>query len=57
MNYFSHAMKPGEYAFFMGTGQQATMAGGSTGGAGQEAPPPDESTTSELSTHLKPHAS
>jgi hypothetical protein len=26
-------MKPGEYAFFMGTGQQATMAGGSTGGA------------------------
>jgi hypothetical protein len=27
------AMKPGEYAFFMGTGQQATMAGGSTGGA------------------------
>jgi hypothetical protein len=27
------AMKPGEYAFFMGTGQQATMAGGGTGGA------------------------
>jgi len=27
------AMKPGEYAFFMGTGQSATMAGGSTGGA------------------------
>jgi hypothetical protein len=27
------ALKPGEYAFFMGTGQQATMAGGSTGGA------------------------
>jgi hypothetical protein len=27
------AMKPGEYAFFMGTGQQATMAGGQTGGA------------------------
>jgi hypothetical protein len=27
------AMKPGEYAFFMGTGQQATMAGGSMGGA------------------------
>ena len=27
------AIKPGEYAFFMGTGQQATMAGGSTGGA------------------------
>jgi hypothetical protein len=27
------AMKPGEYAFFMGTGQQATMAGGSSGGA------------------------
>jgi hypothetical protein len=27
------AMRPGEYAFFMGTGQQATMAGGSTGGA------------------------
>ena len=27
------AMKPGEYAFFMGTGQQATMAGGSRGGA------------------------
>jgi hypothetical protein len=27
------AMKPGEYAFFMGTGQQSTMAGGSTGGA------------------------
>jgi hypothetical protein len=27
------SMKPGEYAFFMGTGQQATMAGGSTGGA------------------------
>jgi hypothetical protein len=26
-------MKPGEYAFFMGTGQQSTMAGGSTGGA------------------------
>src|ERR1700757_1459550 len=26
------AMKPGEYAFFMGTGQQATMAGGSMGG-------------------------
>jgi hypothetical protein len=26
-------MKPGEYAFFMGTGQQANMAGGSTGGA------------------------
>jgi hypothetical protein len=29
----SAGMKPGEYAFFMGTGQQATMAGGSTGGA------------------------
>jgi hypothetical protein len=27
------AMKPGEYAFFMGTGQQSTMAGGSSGGA------------------------
>jgi hypothetical protein len=27
------AMKPGEYAFFMGTGQSATMAGGQTGGA------------------------
>jgi hypothetical protein len=27
------AMQPGEYAFFMGTGQQATMAGGSSGGA------------------------
>jgi hypothetical protein len=27
------AIKPGEYAFFMGTGQQATMAGGSIGGA------------------------
>jgi hypothetical protein len=27
------AMKPGEYAFFMGTGQLATMAGGQTGGA------------------------
>jgi hypothetical protein len=27
------AMPPGEYAFFMGTGQQATMAGGQTGGA------------------------
>jgi hypothetical protein len=27
------AMKPGEYAFFMGTGQQSTMAGGSMGGA------------------------
>jgi hypothetical protein len=27
------AMKPGEYAFFMGTGQQTGMAGGSTGGA------------------------
>ena len=27
------AIKPGEYAFFMGTGQQANMAGGSTGGA------------------------
>jgi len=26
-------MRPGEYAFFMGTGQQATMAGGSSGGA------------------------
>jgi hypothetical protein len=26
-------MKPGEYAFFMGTGQQANMAGGSMGGA------------------------
>jgi hypothetical protein len=26
-------IKPGEYAFFMGTGQQATMAGGSIGGA------------------------
>ena len=26
-------MKPGEYALFMGTGQQSTMAGGSTGGA------------------------
>ena len=26
-------MKPGEYAFFMGTGQQSTMAGGSSGGA------------------------
>jgi hypothetical protein len=29
----SAAIRPGEYAFFMGTGQQATMAGGSTGGA------------------------
>jgi hypothetical protein len=29
----AQAMKPGEYAFFMGTGQQATMAGGSSGGA------------------------
>jgi hypothetical protein len=27
------AMKPGEYAFFMGTGQSSTMAGGQTGGA------------------------
>jgi hypothetical protein len=27
------AMQPGEYAFFMGTGQSATMAGGQTGGA------------------------
>jgi hypothetical protein len=27
------AIKPGEYAFFMGTGQQGTMAGGSMGGA------------------------
>lgn len=27
------AMQPGEYAFFMGTGQQSTMAGGSTGGS------------------------
>jgi hypothetical protein len=27
------AMHPGEYAFFMGTGQQANMAGGSMGGA------------------------
>jgi hypothetical protein len=27
------AMQPGEYAFFMGTGQQATMAGGSMGNA------------------------
>jgi hypothetical protein len=27
------AIPPGEYAFFMGTGQQATMAGGSSGGA------------------------
>jgi hypothetical protein len=27
------AMQPGEYAFFMGTGQQANMAGSSTGGA------------------------
>jgi hypothetical protein len=26
-------MKPGEFAFFMGTGQQSTMAGGSSGGA------------------------
>jgi hypothetical protein len=26
-------MKPGEYAFFMGTGQSSTMAGGGTGGA------------------------
>jgi len=26
-------MKPGEYAFFMGTGQQSTMAGGSSGSA------------------------
>ena len=26
-------MKPGEYAFFMGTGQQSAMAGGSSGGA------------------------
>jgi hypothetical protein len=26
-------MRAGEYAFFMGTGQQSTMAGGSTGGA------------------------
>ena len=29
----AQGMKPGEYAFFMGTGQQATMAGGSSGGA------------------------
>jgi hypothetical protein len=27
------SLKPGEYAFFMGTGQSSTMAGGSTGGA------------------------
>jgi hypothetical protein len=27
------AMKPGEYAFFMGTGQSSTMAGGQSGGA------------------------
>jgi hypothetical protein len=27
------AMHPGEYAFFMGTGQSSTMAGGQTGGA------------------------
>src|ERR1700761_2364546 len=27
------ALKPGEYAFFMGTGQQSTMSGGGTGGA------------------------
>ncbi len=27
------AMQPGEYAFFMGTGQSSTMAGGQTGGA------------------------
>jgi hypothetical protein len=26
------AMKPGEYAFFMGTGQSSTMAGGQSGG-------------------------
>jgi len=47
-------MKPGEYAFFMGTGQQSTMAGDSTGGArsggeeepDQEAPLREESTTS-----------
>jgi hypothetical protein len=29
----AHGMEPGEYAFFMGTGQQATMSGGSTGGS------------------------
>jgi hypothetical protein len=29
----AQALKPGEYAFFMGTGSQATMAGGGTGGA------------------------
>jgi hypothetical protein len=29
----AQGLKPGEYAFFMGTGQQATMAGGQTGGA------------------------
>jgi hypothetical protein len=29
----AEALKPGEYAFFMGTGQQATMAGGGTGGS------------------------
>src|SRR6201991_4084045 len=27
------SLKPGEYAFFMGTGQQSTMSGGGTGGA------------------------
>ena len=29
----AQGMKPGEYAFFMGTGQQSSMAGGSSGGA------------------------
>jgi hypothetical protein len=29
----AEGLKPGEYAFFMGTGQQATMSGGNTGGA------------------------
>jgi hypothetical protein len=29
----AQGLKPGEYAFFMGTGQQGTMAGGQTGGA------------------------
>jgi hypothetical protein len=29
----AQGLKPGEYAFFMGTGQQATMAGGSMGSA------------------------
>jgi hypothetical protein len=29
----AQGLKPGEYAFFMGTGQQATMSGGQTGGS------------------------